>query len=297
MPPERLRLPAPAKLNLFLHIVGRRADGYHLLQTVFQLIDLCDWIELEARDDGDIERRSELPGIPPEQDLCVRAARLLQAETGCRLGARIAIDKRIPMGGGLGGGSSDAATVLLGLNRIWNTGLDLDALAALGLRLGADVPVFVRGASAWAEGVGDCCIPLALPKAAYLVLDSGVSVATAELFQAPELTRDAPPATIAGFVSGQVVGNAFEPVLLRRSPKVGEALRALREAAAGEASQVALSGTGGCCFARFENPGAAARAQARLGADWRSWVSAGLGLSPAHALLDARGEEPDERED
>jgi 4-diphosphocytidyl-2-C-methyl-D-erythritol kinase len=145
--------------------------------------------------------------------------------------------------------------------------------------------------------VGDRITPLALPEAAYLVLDSGVSVATAELFQAPELTRDAPPATIAGFVSGQVVGNAFEPVLLRRSPKVGEALRALREAAAGEASQVALSGTGGCCFARFENPGAAARAQARLGAEWRSWISAGLGRSPVHALLDARGEEPDERKD
>jgi 4-diphosphocytidyl-2-C-methyl-D-erythritol kinase len=264
---------------------------------VFQLIDLCDWIELEARDGGRIERCSGLDGIPAEQDLCVRAARLLQAETGCRLGARIAIDKRIPMGGGLGGGSSDAATVLHGLNRIWNTGLDLDALAALGLRLGADVPVFIRGASAWAEGVGDRITPLALPEAAYLVLDSGVSVATAELFQAPELTRDAPPATIAGFVSGQVVGNAFEPVLLRRSPKVGEALRALREAAAGEASQVALSGTGGCCFARFENPGAAARAQARLGAEWRSWISAGLGWSPVHALLDARGEEPDERKD
>jgi 4-diphosphocytidyl-2-C-methyl-D-erythritol kinase len=283
---ETLVLPAPAKLNLFLHIVGRRADGYHLLQTVFQLIDLCDELRLEARTDGRIERDSGAPGVSAEDDLCVRAARLLQPMAKPGAGVTITLDKRIPMGGGLGGGSSDAAAVLLGLNRLWGLALGLERLAALGLQLGADVPVFVRGRSAWAEGVGERLQPLALGEATYLVLDSGVSVPTADLFQAPELTRDAPPATIAGFASGAIAGNAFEPVLVTRSPAVGEALQALRAAAGAAATQVALSGTGGCCFARFASRAQAEAAQQRLPPRWRSWVCRGLDVSP---LLQALG--------
>lgn len=282
---EALWLPAPAKLNLFLRIVGRREDGYHLLQTVFQLIDLCDRIQLTPRADGRIERGAGPTGVAPEHDLCVRAARLLQTHAAPGAGVSIELKKHIPMGAGLGGGSSDAATVLLGLNRLWGLGLDLERLATLGLSLGADVPVFVRGHSAWAEGVGERLLPIELDASAYLVLDSGVSVPTPELFQAPELTRDAPPATIAGFMSGQPLGNAFEPVLVARSPAVGEALSDLREACQGAALQVALSGTGGCCFARFTDAKQALAARSRLSPRWRSWVCAGLDRSPLHVAL------------
>lgn len=288
-------LPAPAKLNLFLRIVGRREDGYHLLQTVFQLIDLCDRIQLVPRSDGRIERLDGPPDLAPRADLCVRAARLLQPYAGSDAGVSIRLDKRIPMGGGLGGGSSDAATVLLGLDRLWGLDLGLDRLAQLGLQLGADVPVFVRGHSAWAEGVGEQLLPFELGASSYLVLDSGVSVPTPELFQAPELTRDAPPATIAGFVSGQLFGNVFEPVLVARSPKVGDALSALREASAGTALQVALSGTGGCCFARFARREHAVAAQSGLMPTWRSWVCGGLDRSPLHLAMDQGSRAEDTR--
>lgn len=284
---EGLWLPAPAKLNLFLRIVGRRADGYHLLQTVFQLIDLCDHVRLELRGDGGIERLRGAPGVLAEQDLCVRAARLLQPMAAPGLGVSITLEKRIPMGGGLGGGSSNAAAVLLGLNRLWALGLSVEALADLGLALGADVPVFVRGESAWAEGVGERLLPIELGASAYLLVDSGISVPTPELFQAPELTRDAPPATIAGFVSGQCTDNAFEPVLVARTPAVGEALADLRSAGVGSALQVGLSGTGGCCFARFADSALARAAQRRLSSRWRSWVCDGLDRSPLHAALAA----------
>jgi 4-diphosphocytidyl-2-C-methyl-D-erythritol kinase len=287
----RLRLPAPAKLNLFLQIVGRRADGYHLLQTVFQLIDLADEVELSLRADGRIERLQGAVGVGAEQDLAVRAARALQAASGCALGADIRVLKRIPMGGGLGGGSSDAASVLLGLNALWGLGLGLDALAAIGLGLGADVPVFVQGRSAWAEGVGERLQPLNLGDSAYLVLDSGVSVPTAELFQASELTRDAPPATIAGFVCGAARGNAFEMPLVARSSRVGAALAALRQVGADSALQVGLSGTGGCCFARFARRSEAEAALAKLAQCWPEtavadrWIAAGCDVSPAHRAL------------
>ena len=286
-----LRLPAPAKLNLFLQIVGRRADGYHLLQTVFQLIDLADEVELALREDGRIERLQGAVGVGVEQDLAVRAARALQAVSGCVLGADIRVHKRIPMGGGLGGGSSDAASVLLGLNALWGLGLGLDALVAIGLGLGADVPVFVQGRSAWAEGIGERLQPLSLGDSVYLVLDSGVSVPTAELFQASELTRDAPPATIAGFVCGADRGNAFEIPLVARSPRVGAALAALRQAAEGSALQVGLSGTGGCCFARFARRSEAEAAQARLAHCWAatsaadSWIALACDVSSAHRAL------------
>jgi 4-diphosphocytidyl-2-C-methyl-D-erythritol kinase len=282
--PAVLRLPAPAKLNLFLQITGRRADGYHCLQTVFQLIDLCDSIELWPREDGCIERLRGPEGVQPEADLCVRAARLLQRHCGVWAGASIAVDKHIPMGGGLGGGSSNAATVLCGLNRLWGCGLDVDALAALGLQLGADVPLFVRGHSGWAEGVGELLQPLDLGPSFCVVLDTGISVPTAALFQAPELTRDARPATIAGFVSGRERGNAFEAVLAAREPAVAAALVALSELSA-DALQFGLSGTGGCCFARFAQRELAEAALVALSGRWRCWLARGLDRSPLQAAL------------
>src|SRR5690606_18401954 len=216
--------PAPAKLNLFLHITGRRADGYHLLQTAFQLLDWGDTVRLRPRADGILRRLQPLPGVAAADDLALRAAEALRAATGTRLGADIEIDKRVPLGGGLGGGSSDAATTLVALNEIWGTGLDEDALADIGLRLGADVPVFVRGHSAWAEGVGEVLTPLDLPGRWYVVVDPGVQVPTAGLFAAPELTRDCAPLTIPLFVSGARTANVFEPVVRARFPAVASAL-------------------------------------------------------------------------
>ncbi|MBB5209099.1 4-(cytidine 5'-diphospho)-2-C-methyl-D-erythritol kinase [Chiayiivirga flava] len=267
--------PAPAKLNLFLHITGRRPDGYHLLQTVFQLLDWGDDIALRVRDDGRIVRTAGPHDVPPEHDLTVRAARALQAATGTSLGADIAITKRIPAGGGFGGGSSDAATVLVMLNRRWNTGLGPDALAAIGLALGADVPVFVHGRSAWAEGVGERLVPLDLPPRWYLLVDSGVHVPTATLFQAPDLTREAPSATISDFVSGHLRGNVFAPVLRRRDPRIAEALDAL--SAFGEAQ---VTGTGGGLFVAFDNPVAAQAACDALAPRWRVRVARGIDRSP-----------------
>ena len=277
---ELRNLPAPAKLNLFLHVTGRRADGYHLLETVFQFIDLADSIDLRLRDDGEI-RRLDPPGdIPPEVDLTLKAAKALQTATGCPLGADIALRKLVPIGAGLGGGSSDAATVLVALNRLWSTGLPEDALAAIGRDLGADVPVFVRGRSAWAEGVGDRLSPLALPPATYLIADPGVHVPTAELFQAADLTRDAPEATMRGFLSGPALGNAFEPVLRRRSPVVDDLLRTLSRF--GPAS---LTGTGGGCFVRFGTRAAADAALAQLPPGIRAWVADGVDVSPLHRAM------------
>jgi len=191
--------PAPAKLNLFLHVVGRRPDGYHLLQTVFRFVDYGDSLSFNIRDDGVIRRVNPLPGLDLEQDLTVRAARLLQQETGCRLGADIVLEKRLPMGGGLGGGSSDAATVLLALNRLWNLNLGRQMLQDLGLRLGADVPVFVFGESAFAEGVGEKLQSVVLPPAWYVVLVPSVAVSTAEIFTSRELTRDTKPIKMSDF--------------------------------------------------------------------------------------------------
>lgn len=274
------RWPAPAKLNLFLRITGRREDGFHLLQTVFRLLDWGDTVHLRLRDDGAIRRVSGLAGVAPEQDLAVRAARSLQAATGCRLGVDIRVDKAIPAGGGFGGGSSDAATVLCALDRLWACGLGEDRLAALGLALGADVPVFVRGHNAWAEGVGEQLLPLDLPPAWYLLVDPGVSVPTAELFQAPDLTRDASPATMPDFVSGARLGNAFEAVLRRRAPAVDAALAALSRV--GEAQ---LTGTGGGCFAAFGSRQEAEAARAALPPGLRSWLARGADRSALHRRL------------
>lgn len=274
--------PAPAKLNLFLHIVGRRADGYHLLQTVFQLLDWGDEVRLRLRADGAIRRVDPLPAVADEADLGVRAALALREATGCRLGADIAIDKRVPVGGGLGGGSSDAATTLVALNAIWGTGLDEDALAGLGAALGADVPVFVRGTSAWAEGIGERLTPLALPERWFVVVDPGVSVPTRELFQVPELTRNSPPLTIPLFVSGVATGNAFEPVARERFPAVAAALDWL-----GRFGEARLSGSGGCVFATFPSREAGEAVRAGCPAGMRAWVARGVVESPLRQRLAA----------
>ncbi|MEO5811263.1 MAG: 4-(cytidine 5'-diphospho)-2-C-methyl-D-erythritol kinase [Rhodanobacter sp.] len=235
--------PAPAKLNLFLHITGRRADGYHELQTVFRLLDWGDEVRLRVRADGAVRRMCEIPDVPAERDLTVCAAQLLQAHARIGVGVDIALEKRIPLGGGLGGGSSDAATVLVALNLLWGLGLSEHELGELGRQLGADVPVFVRGRSAWAEGVGEQLTPLELPRRHYVVLDPHARISTAELFQADELTRNAPPATISSFVSGETADNVFTPVVRMRHPAVAAALDWL-----GKSGPARLSGTGGCIF-------------------------------------------------
>jgi 4-diphosphocytidyl-2-C-methyl-D-erythritol kinase len=276
--------PAPAKLNLFLHVTGRRPDGYHELQTVFQLIDLCDTIAISVRKDGRIERPDGPPGVDPEADLTVRAARALQQATGCRLGATLRVRKRIPMGGGLGGGSSDAASVLLGLNAVWGCGLPVDALARLGLPLGADVPVFARGSSAWGQGVGDDLQPLELPEAWYVVIHPGVAVGTRDVFQSPELTRNSPVITIrAFFQSGG--RNDCEPVVRARFSEVAEALDWL-----GRFAPARLTGTGSCIFAPCATAIDAERLAARVPDRWTSYVARGLNVSPVHELLRVRGE-------
>ena len=275
--------PAPAKLNLFLRIVGRRDDGYHLLQTVFRLLDWGDVLRLRVRDDDLIVRHGDLPpGLEPAADLAMRAANLLRMEANCEKGADIFVEKRIPSGAGFGGGSSDAATALLALDALWGTDLGLERLAGLGLRLGADVPVFVRGHDAWAEGVGERLAPLELPPAWYLLVDPGVHASTASLFQAPELTRDAAPATIADFVSGAPLGNAFEPVLRRREPAVEAAFAAL--ARVGEPR---LTGSGSGCFVEFGDRASAQAALQSLPPGLGGWIAGGAARSALHAALDA----------
>jgi 4-diphosphocytidyl-2-C-methyl-D-erythritol kinase len=275
--------PAPAKLNLFLHVTGRRPDGYHELQTLFQLIDLCDTVSIRVSDDGRIERPAGPVGVDPDSDLTVRAAKALQAATGCRAGASIRIAKRIPMGGGLGGGSSDAATVLLALNHLWGCGLSIDELAGLGLPLGADVPVFVRGYSAWAEGVGERLVPVELPEHWYVVIHPGVAVPTRDVFQSPELTRNTPIITIRAFFGpGGSSGsrNDCEPVVRARYSEVADALSWL-----GNFAPARLTGTGSCIFAAFGSAIEAERVAARAPDRWRAFVARGLNVSPVHARL------------
>ncbi len=275
--------PAPAKLNLFLHVVGRRPDGCHDLQTVFQLIDLADTVHLRVRTDGAIRRAGGWSGTAPDQDLALRAARLLQAESGApRLGADISVDKRIPVGGGLGGGSSDAATVLLGLNRMWGAGMDLDRLAALGQRLGADVPVFVHGRSAWAEGTGDRLTPVALPPRWFLLLDPGAEVPTGATFQASELTRNSPPTTISRFLAGEGTRNDLESVVRARHPRVRAVLDWL-----GAQAPARMSGSGGCVFASFDAREDADALAARVPPEFVACVARSTDRSAMHEALDA----------
>ncbi len=276
--------PAPAKLNLFLRITGRRDDGYHQLQTVFRLLDWGDTVKLRVRDDGRIVRHGKPAYAQGEhEDLTVRAANLLKDAAKISQGADILVEKRIPVGGGFGGGSSDAATTLVVLNRLWGLGWPAERLAELGLRLGADVPVFVRGDNAWAESVGESLTPIALPSAWYLLVDPGVCAATAELFQAPELTRDSPPATISDFVSGVPLGNAFEPVLRRREPAVEAVFAVL--ARIGEPR---LTGSGSGCFVEFVDRDSAEAGLAALPPGLHGWVAQGATESPLCRALVTR---------
>jgi 4-diphosphocytidyl-2-C-methyl-D-erythritol kinase len=270
--------PAPGKLNLMLRVVGRRADGYHLLQTVIRFIDYGDTIGVRVRGDGAVERTNDVPGVPREDDLTLRAARLLQRATGTRLGASITLEKRLPLGGGLGGGSSDAATVLLALNHLWETRLSRDRLLALALELGADVPVFVFGENAFAEGIGERLTRLELGAAWYLVLAPAVVVSTARIFGDNQLKRDSKPITMRAF-SVERAGNDLEPVVCREFPEVARHLAWLRsEAPAG------VTGSGACVFAAFPDEGSAQAAWARAPAGMRGFVARGLARHPLRDL-------------
>jgi 4-diphosphocytidyl-2-C-methyl-D-erythritol kinase len=274
--------PAPAKLNLFLHVTRRRADGYHELQTLFQLIDLCDTLTISVREDGLIERTTGATGVEPEADLTVRAARALKGATGTPRGATIGLRKRIPVGGGLGGGSSDAATVLLALNELWACGLSLAELSALGLALGADVPVFIQGSSAWAEGIGERLTPVTLPPRWYVIIFPGVGVSTREVFQSPELTRNSPLITIrAFFESGG--RNDCEAAVRARSPEVADVLEWLSRLAPAR-----LTGTGSCVFTACPTAADAERLAGRVPDRWKSFVARGLDTSPVHEQIEQR---------
>ena len=269
--------PAPAKLNLFLHVTGRRDDGYHLLQSVFRFIDFGDSLSFKLRTDQRILLTQTLAGVPAERDLCYRAAHLLQTTAGIRQGVEITLEKRLPLGGGLGGGSSDAATTLIALNRLWGAGLSRNALMQLGLQLGADVPVFIFGDNAWAEGIGEVLTPIVLDPAWYVVLIPPVSVPTATIFSAPELTRNTLPVTIPGFSAGQI-RNDLEPVVITRYPVVGQHLAWLKQFAAAR-----MTGSGACVFAAF---GAEQEARAVL-AQKPAWIEGFVAVGLAqHPLRD-----------
>jgi 4-diphosphocytidyl-2-C-methyl-D-erythritol kinase len=278
-PTAATRWAAPAKLNLFLHVTGRRADGYHELQTLFQLIDLCDALTITVREDGQIARPEGPGSVAPESDLTVRAAHALKSATGTALGADIRVHKHIPIGAGLGGGSSDAATTLLALNELWDCWLPVAELARLALPLGADVPVFVGGSSAWGEGLGERLTPVALPERCYLIIYPGVGVSTREVFQSPELTRNSPLITIrAFFESGG--RNDCEAVVRARAPEVAEALDWLSRFAPAR-----LTGTGSCVFAGFPGAAEAECLAARVPDRWLSFVARGLSTSPVQEQL------------
>jgi len=269
--------PAPAKLNLFLHILGRRADGYHELQTCFQFVDLCDDISIRVRSDGSIRRGAGAAGVAAEADLCVRAAQALKSAAGCPLGADISVIKRIPMGAGLGGGSSDAATCLVALNRLWGLDWSIAKLAELGLKLGADVPVFVHGRVAWAEGAGErltpLYTPLAPPECNYLIIKPNTFVSTKDVFQDPELTRNSPPITIHGFLASGGRNDCLA-VVRRRYPEVARAIDWLSLFGAAR-----LTGTGACVFMACE-PTQAREIVGKLPPAFEAFLARGLNDSP-----------------
>jgi len=274
------RYPAPAKLNLFLHVVGRRPDGYHLLQTAFRLIDLCDWLSFSPRSDGEITLAREIPGVAADEHLAVRAARLLQAEAGSGAGVAIDLEKNIPIGGGLGGGSSDCATTLAALDALWGLNLGRERLAEMGLGLGADVPFFLYGRNAFGEGIGERLTALELPQAWYVVLVPPVAVSTRAIFAAPELTRNSKTIKISSFSAG-FGRNDLEPVACRRHPEVAEHLEWLRRF--GDAR---MSGSGACVFAEFAAEREARSVHSRMPADMRGFVVRGLDRQPLEALLE-----------
>lgn len=269
--------PAPGKLNLLLHVLGRRGDGMHEVQTVLRLIDAADRVGIAVRDDGEVRRHDPLPGVPEAEDLCVRAARLLQDESGAVHGADLAIDKRLPIGGGLGGGSSDAATTLIVLNRLWRTGLSRAHLQALAVRLGADVPFFVFGENALGEGIGERLHALALPEAWYVVLVPPAALSTREVFADNALTRNTKPLKIPPFFPGLGV-NDLEPVALRRSPEIAAHLRWLRA----RRPQARLTGSGSCVFAEFAAQAEARAVLGELPGTMRGLLARGLERHPLY---------------
>lgn len=266
--------PAPAKLNLFLHIVGRRPDGYHLLQTAFQFVDFNDLLDFSIRPDCDLSLRANYTCINLEDDLILRAARLLQRETGCKAGADITVTKQIPMGGGLGGGSSNAATTLAALNTLWSLGLTTAQLTALGLRLGADVPIFLYGHAAWAEGIGEKLTPIEPEESWYLIIYPGCHVSTADIFRAVDLTRNTPAITIRDFL-GSGGHNDCEAVVRHRFPGVAEVLDWLQQHA-----DARMTGSGSSVFARFDSSDQAAAIYELLPTGWQGFVARGLNRSP-----------------
>lgn len=278
MASEEHAFPAPAKLNLMLRVTGRRADGYHLLQTVIRFVDYGDTLTFRVREDGVIARRNEVRGVPAAEDLAVRAAHLLKRAAGTPLGADILLEKRLPVGGGLGGGSSDAATTLLALNHVWRTGLPRTRLLALALELGADVPVFVGGENALAEGIGERLTPLRVPAAWYLVLTPSVGVPTARIFAHPELKRDSKPIKITAF-SAEQAGNDLEPVVCREYPEVARHLGWLKQEA-----PAWVTGAGACVFAAFATEEAARRVWERAPKGMQGFIAQGLERHPLRAL-------------
>jgi 4-diphosphocytidyl-2-C-methyl-D-erythritol kinase len=277
-----IRWPAPAKLNLMLNIVGRREDGYHLLQTVFQFVDWCDWLTFHSREDNALSLVKPTPGVPEQDDLTVRAAKLLQQHSGCQQGVAIEIDKNLPMGGGLGGGSSDAATTLVVLNRLWGLGLSVEQLMQLGLSLGADVPIFVFGASAWAEGVGERVDQISLPESWFVIIKPDCHVETRAIFCAKDLTRDSKPITIRDFLSGRQHNDCLKVVKKMHRP-VADALLELSRF--GEAR---LTGTGACVFAQYDSEVEALQVSRALQKrrEWDVYMVRGLNRSSLHLKLD-----------
>lgn len=271
--------PAPAKLNLFLHVTGRRPDGYHLLQSAFRMIDLADRLSFTLREDGLIRRANDVPGVPAETDLVVRAARLLREATATPLGADIAVCKHIPMGGGLGGGSSDAATTLIALNHLWGTQLRRPELAQLGLRLGADVPFFIHGRTAFVEGIGEHMQTLTLTPSCYVVLSPGVEIPTREIFQSEDLTRNSEPIKISDFVGG-TTRNDLQAVACKLYPAVLHAIEWLSSYAPAR-----MTGSGSCIFAEFDSISAADDVARRCPAPWMAWVAGSVDKHPLHDWL------------
>ena len=271
--------PAPAKINLFLHITGRRSDGYHQLQTVFQFLDYCDHLQFQVTKQPEIRLLTSIAGVDDDDNLIVRAAKLLQQHADIKSGVEITLDKQLPMGGGLGGGSSNAATTLVALNTLWKCQLSNDELARLGLILGADVPIFIHGHAAWAEGVGEKLMTVSPPEPWYVVIVPSCHVSTADIFSAPELTRDCEHITISRFLSGEG-RNICEDVVTKSYPLVADALDWLSQY-----SESRMSGTGACVFADFESQHLAQKVVTNLPEGWQGFVAKGCNQSPLSALI------------
>ncbi|WP_339936187.1 4-(cytidine 5'-diphospho)-2-C-methyl-D-erythritol kinase [Undibacterium luofuense] len=279
------RCPAPAKLNLFLHVNGRRSDGYHLLQTVFQLIDRCDYLDAEVTDDGRITRTNDVPGVPEDSDLIVRAARLLQQHTNSQLGARLTLHKTLPMGGGLGGGSSDAATTLMALNALWQTGLSQQELMRISVQLGADVPFFLFGENAFAEGIGEELQPVQTPDCWYVVIEPGVHVPTPAIFSSDLLTRDTKPVKITDFPADEFVKwkNDLQSVACLLYPEVDKAVKWLNQFGAAK-----MTGSGACVFCAVSDESEADKIIMQHEGSWKLWKAKSLSIHPMMKKLQTK---------